>query len=287
MRCGAYDFLLKPVRVDQLDAVLTRCSQWIRHRRSHAELEEVNRRLLELSRLKERFLAVTDHELRTPVTVLDGMLGLLVRQGEELPEQTRERLQSLSQVSRRLVHLVRDIHDLLKWRTESFRLDLCETTVRELVEGVELDFELARFNRDLELWAGVDLPAEYSFAADGLRMRQAVTELIQNAVKATPDGGRVAVRILGQEEAGGKRVCVSVADTGVGIPTEQQTRIFDIFYGVGDELHHHTSKFDFMGSGLGIGLSIALEIAKAHGGGIDLQSEEGRGSTFTLWVPAG
>lgn len=286
MREGAYDFLLKPVQVEQIDAVVARCAEWIRHRRSHAELEAVNRRLLDLSRMKERFLAVTDHELRTPVTVIDGMLHhLALHHAESLPPKARDRLDAVCQVSRRLVHLVRDIHDLVQSRTQTFPLQEEDADPEEIAEGVRVDFAMARFSRTLELTLSQDLPPGLVLWADGHRVRQAVSELIQNAVKATPDGGAVAVRLFTEGEAGAGRFCVSVADTGVGIPEAEQERIFELFYGLGDERHHHSSKFEFMGSGLGIGLSIALEIARAHGGGVELHSRAEGGSLFTFWLP--
>ncbi|HSH68565.1 MAG TPA: response regulator, partial [Deferrisomatales bacterium] len=285
MRHGAYDFLLKPVKIPQLDAVLNRCCEWIRHRRSHAELEAVNRELLELNRMKQRFLAVTDHELRTPVTVLDGMLQLLVRQSGDLPEAVRSRLTSLRQVSQRLSSLVQDIRDVVRSRDQSLEVVPDDTTVAVLVRGVELDFEMVRFSRALDLVLNTGLEPSLIFRADAHRLRQAVTELIQNAVKATADGGRVEVALAVEARDPGPCLCVTVADTGTGIPPDQRQRIFEACHGLGHELRHHTSKFEYQGAGLGLGLSIAQEIARAHGGGLELESEPGLGSTFTVWVP--
>jgi signal transduction histidine kinase len=144
---------------------------------------------------------------------------------------------------------------------------------------------MARFNRKLQFGLNSRVPAEFSFQADAHRLSQAVTELIQNAVKATPDRGRVDVQLSLDQGPEGCRLSVTVCDTGVGIPPEEQQKILELFHGVGNQLHHHTSKFEFMGSGLGIGLTIVLEIAKAHGGGLDLSSQPGEGSVFTLWFP--
>lgn len=281
MRRGAYDFVLKPLKIDQFDAVVARCVEWIRHKRSHAELQEVNRRLLELSRMKTKFLAITDHELRTPVTALDGMLQFLLRRSGDVSDDVRNRLEQLSNVSRRLVDLVRGIHDLAQCRTHQFPVSLDWADAGDLSRGALLDFDIARFNREVQLELRQDVPAGCRLKADLHRLRQAITELIQNAVKATPDGGLVDVRFAVE----GKRFQVVVSDTGVGIPPAEHEKIFEAFYEVADERHHHTSKHEFGGAGLGIGLSIALEIAKAHGGGIDVRSEPGRGSAFTLWVP--
>jgi len=287
MREGAYDFLLKPVRTTQIDTALARCVQWIRHKRSHAELQEVNRKLLELGRMKERFLAVTDHELRTPVTVLDGMLHFLLRQHPDLPDPVRTRLESLRQVSNRLVGLVRDIHDIVQSRSHRFPVAVDWTTAERLLSAIRLDFEMARFSRTLDLELDSQVPDDLRILADGNRLGQAVSELIHNAVKATPDGGRVGVRVFRREAEAGPRFCVSVWDTGVGIPEKDRDRILDAFASLGDDLHHHSSEYDFGGSGLGIGLTIVMEIAKAHSGGLDFASTPGEGSTFTLWIPAG
>jgi signal transduction histidine kinase len=285
MRRGAYDVVLKPLKIDQFDAILARCVEWIRHKRSHAELQEVNRRLLELSRMKTKFLAITDHELRTPVTALDGMIQLLLRRSRGVADELRPRLEQLSHVSRRLVDLVRGIHDLAQCHTHQFPVSLDWAEADDLVRSIDLDFDIARFNRELHLNFRQDVPKDCRLRADLHRLRQAITELIQNAVKATADGGRVDVRLTVGDVEGERRLLVVVCDTGVGIPAQEQQKIFEAFYEVGDERHHHTSKHEFGGAGLGIGLSIALEIAKAHGGGIDVKSEPGRGSEFTLWVP--
>lgn len=286
MRAGAFDFLLKPLRLEQLEAVLSRCVSWVRHRRAHAEFEAVNRRLLELTRLKERFLAVADHELRTPVTVLDGMLHHVLRQHRgELPEKARERLESLCGVSRRLADLVRDVHDVLQSRDQPLPVHREEVRAVEVARRLQVDLDMVRFSRSLETGLRDDTPPALTLWGDAHRLGQAASELVQNAAKATPDGGAVTVRLWVDRSASPERLCVTVRDTGVGIPEAEQARIFEFFHGVGDERHHHSSKSEFRGAGLGIGLSIAREIARAHGGGIDLRSAVGEGSTFTLWIP--
>lgn len=285
MRRGAYDFVLKPLKIDQFDAVLARCAEWIRHKRSHAELEEVNRRLLELSRMKSKFLAVTDHELRTPVTALDGMIHLLLRRYRDVPDGLRERLEQLVHVSGRLVELVRGIHDLAQCQTQQFPLVRDWVDPEDLARRVAVDFDIAGFSRNLRFALRRETAEGCRLHADVHRLRQALTELVQNAVKATPDGGHVEVVLSTATVEGQSRFLAVVSDDGVGIPADEQAHVFEAFYGVGDERHHHTSKLDFGGSGLGIGLSLALEIARAHGGGIDIESEPGRGSRVTLWLP--
>lgn len=287
MRAGAFDFILKPLKLEVLDAVLGRCVEWIRHKRSRAELEEVNRRLLEVSQIKGRFLSVTDHELRTPVAVIDGMLQFLLQKEGRLPEDLRLRLQELGKVSSRLVELVQGIHELAHCRTQGFPVYPQWMNASELLEGISVDFSIARFSRDLRMTAACEGAEDIRFRGDRRRVRQVISELIQNAVKATEDGGAITVRLKTRQVEGGERFCVEVADTGIGIAPEERERIFEAFYEAGDERHHHSSKYAFKGAGLGIGLSIALEIARAHGGGIDVASESGQGTCFSFWLPLG
>jgi signal transduction histidine kinase len=108
-----------------------------------------------------------------------------------------------------------------------------------------------------------------------------MAELVQNAIKFTPDGGRIEVLLL-QE---GDFCVISVRDTGVGIEKEELGKIFEKFYEVQNTDHHSSSKIGFMGGGLGIGLSLARAIAAAHQGGIKAVSEVGKGSTFKIYLP--
>jgi signal transduction histidine kinase len=150
---------------------------------------------------------------------------------------------------------------------------------------VRVDFEMARFARRLELTLQDETAPDFRARLDLRRVRQAIGELIQNAVKATADGGAVRVRFHLDEARETPRFCVAVADTGIGIPEGEQARVFEMFYGLGDERHHHSSKFAFMGAGAGMGLSIAREIALAHGGEVELASRPQQGAVFTFWVP--
>ncbi len=285
MKEGAYDFLIKPVKLAQFDAVLDRCARWIRYRRTHEELLVVHRRLEELAGLKRRFLAVADHELRTPVTVLDGMVRLLAARAGELPDDLAGRVQILEQVSRRLVSIVRDVRDLVQSDAGRFPVSLDRTTIVPVVRGLRTDVEMIRALRDLDVSLDNRVPEDRVFEADASRLRQAVGELLANAATATADGGRVAVVLDVDAGHPSPRLRAEVADTGAGIPADERQRIFDLFHALGDGQHHHTSRYEYQGSGLGLGLSIVAEIARAHGGGIDLDTEPGRGSTFTLWIP--
>ena len=119
---------------------------------------------------------------------------------------------------------------------------------------------------------------------DPRKMEKALTELVQNALKYTKKGGKVLIRAkLDQTK---NQVFVSVADTGIGIPHDKINYIFEPFYEIQNELHHFTSKTEFMGGGIGVGLPMVKEIVEAHGGELIVESIPGKGSIFTVVLDA-
>jgi signal transduction histidine kinase len=122
------------------------------------------------------------------------------------------------------------------------------------------------------------------FNADSIRLRQALMELIQNAIRNTPDGGEVILR-LGRDQ-GQEFLCFEVADTGQGIPVEEQGLIFSRLHVIGDINNHTSGATTYKGSGLGIGLSLVKAVVEAHGGKIELSSQAGVGTTVRLSIPA-
>jgi len=227
--------------------------------------------LKELDRLKSQFIADAAHELRTPVTTIRLYVDLLRR--EPLSEKQAEHLRMLAQEADLLAELVEDLLDLSRLERgvapfEPEPLDLNDV-VEEVVsrcakqataKGVTLAFEPES-----------DLP---TVTADRVQIQRAVSNLVVNAVNYTPAGGWVVVRTA----AGDGRVEVIVTDTGYGIPDEEKGRIFDRFF-----RGSAAKKSGTVGSGLG--LPIVREIAGLHRGGVEVESEVGRGSTFTLWLP--
>lgn len=117
---------------------------------------------------------------------------------------------------------------------------------------------------------------------DHAKFKNAVRERVQTAIKCTADGGSIAIDGVEDES---NRPTLSVSDTGVGIAEEEQARIFELFYGVGEPIHPHSSAADFLGGGMGVGLAIVGEIAAAYQGTMEVDSSIGKGSTFTLITP--
>ena len=222
------------------------------------------------------------HELRTPLHVIQGNLeGIL----DDVYAPTREHIEATLEETRLLTRLVEDLRTLSL--AEAGQLPL----VREPVDVVELLADVGTsFGGQAEA-AGIDLRVEPALDPEGNvdgdrpdltitgdvgRLDQVLGNLVANALRYTPAGGTIT---LCAEPADG-RVRITVSDTGEGIPAEDLPFIFDRFWR-GDRSRSHSG-----GAGSGLGLAIARELVQAHGGRIDAQSEVGRGTTFTIELPA-
>lgn len=230
-------------------------------------------RLKQIDRMKDEFLANTSHELRTP---LNGIIGitesLLEGAAGEVNRETRDNLFMVVSSGRRLAHLVDDILDFSKLKNHEIELRLQGVSLRELVEiTVTLSRPLIQ-GRDIELINGVDpdLPA---VAADENRLQQILHNLIGNALKFTREG-----RVLVAAEQRSDQLAISIEDTGIGIPEHRLQEIFESF-----EQADASSAREFGGTGLG--LTITQQLVHLHGGTIEVESEEGRGSCFTFTLP--
>lgn len=234
--------------------------------RRTAELEGALEKLRELDRAKNDFFANVSHELRTPLTLILGPL----EQMRERPEQVQaEDLAVMHRNAVRLLHLINQILEVAKADAGKLRIRPEPTELAALVTRVARPFEpLARQRGvELELKTDVLLPA---VSLDAEKVDVALSNLVANALKFTPRGGRVEVVIACDRED----ALVAVRDTGPGIPPEQQQRVFERF-----------SSSARGGEGTGIGLALVREIAQLHGGQVELTSRSGEGACFALRLP--
>ncbi|HYQ11234.1 MAG TPA: HAMP domain-containing sensor histidine kinase [Gaiellaceae bacterium] len=234
--------------------------------RLSARFGEMAVRLAESEALTRNFLMSVSHELRTPLTAIRGHVAAL-REGVVEGEDARERsLEVIAEEGQRLERLVGDVLDLAKLDARRFALLREEVDMRALCERAYDTFaEEARardIDYELELGEGAVL------VTDGDRVLQIVTNLVANALRWTPPGGRVDLALARRNG----EVTVTVSDTGPGIAPDEEERIFRPFWS-GD------------GGGTGLGLPIARELAFALGGRLELQSEAGEGSRFVLVLP--
>lgn len=242
--------------------------------RSSAELQAAYQRLLELEKLKSAYLRKVAHELRSPLAAVISSLGVILEGlTGELPAKAREMVERAQHRSRGLLKLVNDLLLLSRAREARLPEEMREVQLSEVVGRVA---ELLRARADgkqisLEIRLDPSLPA---MIGDPENLEQLFTNLMANAIKYTPAGGRVTVE--GKAADGNLRMAVS--DTGIGIPKQDQARVFEEFYrGAGARA--------FVKEGTGLGLAIARSIVEAHQGRLDLESAPGQGTTFTVWLP--
>ena len=254
------------------------------------ELETAHAELQRVEKMKSDFIILASHELRTPLSSAYGHTQLLL-QNPEIPGALDEEgsprylLQRISAATQRLDQVFDEIRNVSL--IDADRLDLAQEPVmlKPLVYSVVENLQSLGPRRNLQ-FESEGLADLAVISGDSKRLYQAVWNVVSNAMKCTPDGGRI--RITGEQLE--DVVHLSVQDTGVGIPPDERERIFDRFYVLEDTMYHHSSKTAFKGGGLGLGLAVARGIIKAHGGRIWAESEgydEERlpGSIFHILLP--
>jgi two-component system, OmpR family, sensor kinase len=223
-----------------------------------------------------RFVADASHELRTPVAILCGEADVALAQPERAQQEYRESLEILRQEARRLKHIVEDLFTLARADACQYPLALTDFYLDELVEECARNVRTLAAARKIAL--SCEAERELLIRADEPLVRRMLLNLLDNAIKYTPEGGWVSLKC--NEENG--QYLLAVEDSGLGIPTELQCRIFDRFF----RADKARSRSDNNGSGgAGLGLAIALWIAGAHGGKLDLTHSSPHGSLFTAMLP--
>ena len=259
---------------DLLSTLASQSQVAIEHARLFQELDEKGRQLEAASRHKSEFLANMSHELRTPLNAIIGFSEVLVEKlFGELNTKQDEYLRDIHGSGHHLLSLINDILDLSK--IEAGRVEL-ELDTFELSVALENALTLVKeraSHRELSLSMQVD-PAIGEFQGDERKIKQILVNLLSNAVKFTPAGGSVTVCVAADADA----VTISVTDTGIGIAPEHRDVIFQEFTQVGSDYTHKRE-------GTGLGLALSRRYVELHGGHIWVESELGRGSTFTFTLP--
>jgi signal transduction histidine kinase len=247
----------------------------IQNARLFNEIQDKSRQLEIANQHKSEFLANMSHELRTPLNAIIGFSEVLIeRMFGELNEKQDDYLKDIHSSGKHLLSLINDILDLSKIEAGRMELDVesfdvpsaltnAMTLVRERAQrhGIALSLQVA--------------PEVGELRADERKFKQILLNLLTNAVKFTPDGGRVDVRARLADGV----LEVAVADTGIGIAPEDQQAVFEEFRQVG---RHYTNKHE----GTGLGLALTKRFVELHGGTLRLDSEVGKGSTFTFTLPS-
>jgi two-component system sensor histidine kinase BarA len=269
-------------------------------RESFRDLEDKNKklqvaydRLKELDRLKSNFLATVSHELRTPLTSIIGYSEMLSEglAGEISPEQ-REFVQTIREKGEQLLALIKGLLDLSKFESGTMTLRKNNTDAGKVVREVISTLQPTALRKDVRLEQVVESGLARIWA-DPERLRQVLLNLVENAVKFTPEGGSVVIsaRLNAMEtnptpDAGGmvilgaRRTAVEfrVADTGIGIPESERDRVFDAFYQVDSSSTREQG-------GTGLGLSIVKRLVDGHEGSIHIEANEPSGTVFVVRIP--
>jgi signal transduction histidine kinase len=246
-------------------------------------LEQQARREAEAAgAVKDEFLAAVSHELRTPLTTIKTLTRLLLRKNPTEAER-REYLEDIASECERQIDLVHNLLDLSRVKVGGVEISPGRVEVGETLRDCEKVVRAGAAERAQELSVELtpDLPP---VCGDKSALRRAVCAVIENAIKYTPEGGRIALRAA-RDEAGG-RVAIEVEDTGPGISAEDLPRVFERFYrgragagnGAGGVEEQEVP-------GIGLGLHLARVLVEGMGGSIEASSRAGRGSTFTLRLP--
>ena len=235
------------------------------------QLSAQNERLRELDGMKDEFIGLVSHELRTPLTSIIGYVKLLrdERTSEVSADQYAEVIQRNSQ---RLLRLVEDLLFLSQTHSGTMHVELRSADLAEIAQAAVEEMRPEAERKHIAL--GFSAACTPGVPVDATRIGQLLGNLISNAVKFTPDGGKVEVRV----GADGGKAVLEVADTGVGIPAADRDRIFDRFF-------RSAIATQQVIPGTGLGLTIAKNIVAAHHGTITVDSDEGRGSTFRILLP--
>jgi len=226
--------------------------------------------LAELERLKTDFIAITSHELRTPLGLILGHATFL---RELVDEEYESQLEAIIKNATKLKEIVENLSDVDNVHTGSARIRNQKVSMSKVAEDVILTFQDEAKSKNITLtgeWGNMP----HFIEADGVKINIALSNLVKNALQYTNSGGIVQVNV--GDESG--YVKVTVSDNGVGIPSRDLSKVFDRFFQVEE---HLTRKH----GGMGLGLAVAKSMIELHGGRIWVESEAGKGSTFTFLLP--
>ena len=280
MKRGASDYLPKPINLDEmlmrLRKVLEERQRFISLKDYAAELERANQELKKIDEMKSEFVSVASHELRTPLAAIKNAVQLML-QGRtgEINENQAKFLSMAERNINRLTGILNSLLDLSRIESGNIRLKFEELDLRGPIEFILSSLKPQADARSIQF--KMDIPEELPLVyGDRDKLEQILTNLVGNAIKFTPEGGEISVSAKPFEEEG--LVAISVRDSGLGIPADQLDKIFEKFHQVEDSLRRSIT-------GTGLGLAITKGLVEAQQGKIWVESEVGKGSTFTFTLP--
>ena len=276
MERGDYEFPLEVTSRDELGYLAERFHEM------RSQQRDLVASLQETARVRREFISVASHELRTPISVIQGFQELLVSGAMGQPTDAQRRaLEAIQRSVQTLARIAADATRMSQIQDDQLTLSPSSADAEHVLAAAKREALAAGRGREVEVKCVVQ-DGPLLFRADVARITDALANLIRNGVRFTPDGGHVVVRA----RRTGDRVLLEVMDDGVGIAPERLRLLLDKHAPVRDSLHHHSSStLEFNSAGLGLGLSITRGIVEAHGGVLRAESREGQGSLFTIDLP--
>ena len=291
-RGGIFRYILKPWDAAEMEATIRQAADQYdllaERRRLVSELQQANGRLTEANRelaeadqLKTAFLEVASHELNTPITIVQGLSELLQMTNPERPEPERTILRQISDGTKQLGRLVANMLKLVnigefRNRLRPSSVDLA-SLLRDTAARVAPFVQARRLDFDQQI--AEDLG---TFDLDADKLRDVLLNLLTNAIKFTPDGGRIRLAAHLEDN---DQVEIRVADSGIGLDERALNRLFSPFFTEFDPRHHSSGDFGFGKRGLGLGLYLVRTFIEMHGGEVSAQSAPGEGTEVTIHLP--
>lgn len=286
-----YSYIIKPWNPEELRTIVQQACFYYQLREENRflarELQQKNEELLrkneeleKFNQVKTKFMVVASHELRTPATIITSALELLSEQKPAFQPEHQKLLQNALNGVRRLNEIIESFFESGNWNQIQAGIQVAPVDVKLLLIQVVSDLKSFFEKRQVEL--GLNLGTDLLVMGDRRKLYLVFENLLGNALKYTPDMGKVVVNAHNR----GENVEIIFRDTGIGIPADELENIFDTFYQLENVQYHHTSRHEFMGGGTGLGLSMCRSIIQVHQGKIWAESKgKNQGSTFHVTLP--
>ena len=252
-----------------------------------ADLQQANNELRRMDKMKKDFVVITSHELRTPATLIYGYIKLLKMETDQLNmgEHFEMIVEKILTATQRMNDAVDAVINVSLIDSEQLELTAKPVDLQEVVQSIVQQMQPVVVQRSQKLIMS-DMSTLPPLPGDANYLRKALSNLMDNAVKYTPDGGTISIEATVEFDT----MHIIVSDTGIGINRADQERIFDKFYVLEDSTYHSSGSSSFMGGGMGLGLTVTYGIIRAHGGRIWVDSEGQDmerlpGSRFHIMLP--